>query len=177
MQEDAAQSSSCVAVAGPAAVTSAVAGSSNPSSSSSSSSSSTAGDILFNFTFSLQSLQPLDPAELQPPGHGLNPADPSLKPNRLVLQLGDSLYTLPPPPPKPQTLGYDAKGLAVGVEGEYEWVGDDNDKMMTSASSPSLLFPGYRSALNPNGLPGLRRQLSTGHAQLPSVTKQQQLFR
>jgi hypothetical protein len=176
------QESSCTTLGGrstpraaaAAAVAAAAEGSSDHRSSSSSSSSSTAGDILFDFTFSLQALQPLDPADLQPPSGGLNPTDPSLKPNRLVLQLGDSLYTLPPPAPKPQT-GSEFESSAVGGDGEYEWVSDYGDKVM--ASSSSLLFPGYRSSLNPQGLPGFRRQLSTGHKQLPSVTKQQQLFR
>jgi hypothetical protein len=140
-----------------------------------SSSSSVASITLFDFTFSLHALQPLDPAELSPPAGGLNPTDPSLKPNRLVLQLGDSLYTLPPPSPKPRNAS-DSEGLGLNEDGEYEWVGSQSDSMLMSSSTVPL-FPGYRSSLNPQGLPGFRRQLSTGHKQLPSVTKQQQLFR
>jgi hypothetical protein len=173
MQVHAALPSCCATLGEPSTPAAAAAGSFDPSSCSSSS--STTGDILFDFTFSLHALQPVNPADLQPPSGGLTPTDPSLKPNRLVLQLGDSLYTLPPPAPKPQT-DSELEGLEVGEDGEYEWVGEDGDKVMMSSSS-SLLFPGYRSSLNPQGLPGLRRQLSTGHKQLPSVTKHQQLFR
>jgi hypothetical protein len=137
---------------------------------SSSSSSTSAGVVLFDFTFNPHSLQPLNPADLVPPSGGLNPTDPSLKPNRLVLQLGDGLYTLPPPSPQPLDTS-ESEGLGFGEDQEYEWVAGD------MPSSSVQLFPGYKSSLKPQGLPGFRRQLSAGHRQPPSVTKQQQLFR